>query len=360
MASLSDRPPKNNKTIYLGIIVLVAIVIIIIAGITGYFYLDNQDKQAKQHRDSLSQAFGDQLNATDDLYASITGYQAAPNKNYVDDFRTWIDGYRQRVDNYTLAAGQLVAAGADYKTALSSDDTDYANVTKACNQANNTIKSLNDTISRYESEYQERVWQKDNATRSYNEALARADSLYNAAWSLMQKDTTYDLLFGGYHAYLIACQSNNSFYNGSISLVRSAGDSYRGYLKGNSYYDIDTTISGMQDNVTKLEKRYAELLKNIPNVTVDLADTAPTVGTADGVRFTTVYSFQIHNRDWPKKVWDIVAHFQLIDRDTGAVRSTADFTVPPMSMYITTFHTVNLECDLNKQYYVNYTVSYEY
>lgn len=233
-------------------------------------------------------------------------------------------------------------------------------MTKDCNQVNNTVRSLNSSISGFESEYLEKVAMKENATRSYNQALARSDSLYTAAWNLMLKDSTYDSLFGGYHAFLIACQSNNTYYNGSISYVKSAGDAYRAYLKDSSYFAIDTTISGMQDNVTKLEKRYAELLKNIPNVTANIADSPPTIATGDGVTFITTYNFQIENHNWPKRVWDIVAHFQLIDKATGTVRSTADFTVPPMTMYITTYHSVDLACDMNKLYTINYTMSYEY
>ena len=102
--------------LYAGIIAVVVIIVIAAAAV-AYLYMDDQARQNK-NREALKQAFSDQLNATGEVYAKVTEYQAAPDKNYVEDFRVWIDGYLQRADNYTLAEAGSRPPGQSIKPCL--------------------------------------------------------------------------------------------------------------------------------------------------------------------------------------------------------------------------------------------------
>jgi type II secretory pathway pseudopilin PulG len=363
MAALSNIPPKkypkNNRTMLYAGIIAVVVIIVIAAAAAAYLYMDDQARQNK-NREALKQAFSDQLNATGEVYAKVTEYQAAPDKNYVEDFRVWIDGYSQRVGDYSHAVNKLLSNGTAYRKTIASDSSDYANVTQACNQANDTIRSLNDSIRRYETEYQGRLSLKNNASADYNMALERSARFYTAAWDQMHNEITY-VGSGFYHDFLKGCELNISYYNQSIALVQSTGALYQTYLRGNSFYSINTTISDMQDNVTKLQKRYVELQKHIPNVTVEIMTTIPTFAT-DGTKFTTAYDFMVYNNDFPMQISDVVVHFQLVDRATGTVRSTRDVNVEMASGLGASrqIYKAELECEENGNYSIKYTLSYDY
>ncbi len=359
MAALGNLPPKKSRTtLYAGIIV-VFIVIVIVAAVATYFYMDGQDRQNK-NRESLRQTFSDQHNATDEAYAKITAYPAVTNKNYVEDFRVWIDGYSQRAGNYSQAVDMLLSDGMAYKKTIASDSSDYVNVTQVLNQANETTRTLNDTIRRYEAEYQGRLAMKNNASEDYNKALERSGRLYTAAWDEMHNETTY-IGSGFYHNFLKGCEQNMSNYNQSIALVQSTGALYQTYLKGNSFYAIDTTISDLRDKLVKLQKRYVELQANIPNATVYIMTDIPSFAT-DGTKFTTAYDFQVLNNNFPMKISDVVVHFQIIDNATGIVRSTQDVNVEMattlgVSRYI---YRAEMVCDEGHSYLLKYSLSYEY
>ena len=116
----------------------------------------------------------------------------------------------------------------------------------------------------------------------------------------------------------------------------------------------------MSGNVTKLQTRHAELLKKKPNATVNIMDVNTAIN-AEG-HFQKVQNFQVINNDYPMIISDVVAHFQLIDRATGAVRSTADVNVEMASGigYSRYIYQAILLCDENGDYEIKYTLSYEY
>lgn len=358
MAALSNIPPKNNRTmLYIGIIAVVAVVVIVAAALT-YLYLDDQDRQNK-NRERLKQVFSDQLNATNESYAKVTAYPAAPNKNYVEDFRAWIDGYRQRVVSYSQTVDTLVSNGTDFKMVIAADSSDYANVTRDCNHANDTVRSLNDTITRYETEYQGRLALKDNASRDYDMALERSAGLYKSAWDQMHNETTL-IGSGFYHNFLKACEQNISYYNQSIGQAQNLGAIYQNFIKGTDFFLVNATIDGMYGNVTKLKTRYNELLVHIPNATVTLMDLNTAIsGTG---QWQKVQNFQVINNDYPMQISDVVVHFQLIDKATGTVRDTADVPVEMATgiCYSRYICQAILKCDEGHDYDVKYTITYEY
>jgi hypothetical protein len=355
MAPLEPTPEKKNRNLlYIGIIA-VAVLLVIVA-VAGYLYLQDQERQ-NSLREELKLTFGDQHNETDRCYALISGYPAAGNKNYVDDYQKWVGGYRLLADNYSLAVAKLAADGAAYQARLANDSSDYANVTEICRAANVRVKSINSTAAGYEQEYQTRLGLRTNASADFDLATGRSLALYNAAWSLMQQDANYSR-FGGFHKFLIACDQNNSYYNNSISLVQSAGAKYQAFLKGSDYLAVNTTISGLLDNSAKLGKRYMELQNKIPNVTVD-APEEPTLNYGQGQLYLS-QRFRVVNNGWPMIIWTVVVHARLIDRATGTVRSTQDIGIDiayPSTDYI---YSTSLACDQNHNYDIKYTITYEY
>lgn len=64
----------------------------------------------------------------------------------------------------------------------------------------------------------------------------------------------------------------------------------------------------------------------------------------------------------PVNIWNVVAHFTLIDKATGAIRNTADVHVdfPSAGYYESDFCWANLPCDVNHDYNVTATVTFDY
>lgn len=344
---------QKNRSLAVTIGLVLLIVIVLAAAVGGYLYY--QDLQRKSDQKAfLKQAFSDQINNTSASYAKISLYPEAPNRDYIDSFREWIDGYEGMEDNYSGEVSELVLRGSMYMSVLDKDSSDSSNVSIVCDEANLTVRKLNETCQRYETDYISRCAARDNASRLYYLQLNRSNSLYNTAWDVLGSNYTK---YGGYKAFLDACSHNISYYNSSIPLVANAGAAYQIYLKGEDYWTINRTIEGMQSNVTKMQQKYADLQKYIPNVTVNMMGD-PTMGT-DGSKVTTAYHFQVENHNYPMNIWNIVAHFQLLNKGTGTVRSTKDVPVS-MSMYISNIYTAVLECDMNGQYDITYTLSYDY
>jgi type II secretory pathway pseudopilin PulG len=355
--------PKHNKNKnLLFVAIAVAVILIILAAGLGYLYLDGQNKQ-NQKREELKQAFSDQRNETERQYTLIGAYPAAGNKNYVDDFQKWVDGYRKLADNYSLAVSTLLTEGGEYKLLLANDSSDYAGVTEACNEASNKARSINSTAAGYEKDCQSRLGLKTNASAALDLALNRSRALYDTAWNYMQQDAA-NLMYGGYLAYLRACDLNNSYYNNSIGLAQSAGATYQTYLKGNEYYAVNDTIADLQDDASKLGRRYAELQK--VTVKVDLLnEEINTAWSADKGFYKTV-SFVLlnenkRNNTLPAKIWDVVVHYKLIDAATGTVVDTCDVPVTVTDYYMTDVHTGILKCDPKKEdYKTEYSITFEY
>jgi hypothetical protein len=174
----------------------------------------------------------------------------------------------------------------------------------------------------------------------------------------MQQNSSYQR-FGGYHKFLVACEQNNSLYNYSISLVESAGSTYQLYLKGSEYYAVNQSILGLQDNSTKIGKRYADLQNRIPHVSVGFDDER-SVNYDPVMGLYVSQKFRVVNSGWPMIIWDVVVHFKLIDNSTGNVRSTEDLPVTITTPETDYVFATRLPCDQNHDYNIIYTVSYEY
>lgn len=355
MAPLTPTPGKKNRnSLYIGIIALA--VLLVIVAVAGYLYLQDQDKQ-NSLREELKQTFGDQHNETDRQYALISGYPAAGNKNYVDDYLKWINGYRQLADNFSLAATELAADGAAYQAKLANESSDYANVTEICRDAKDKARSVNSTAAGYEQEYQKRLGLQTDAGTAFDLAVQRSLALYDSAWSYMQQDASH--INGGiYHLYLDTCNLNNTYYNNSISLVQSAGATYQNYLKGSDYLAVNTTIASLQEKSGKLGQRYMELQQKIPNLTVDLPN-PPTINYGSSGLYLA-QTFRVINNGWPMVVRKVVVSFYSIDKATGVVSATYPVSVDIASASTDYVYSYNIPCQLDHTYDVKYTITYDY
>jgi hypothetical protein len=340
--------------LYIGIIA-VAVLLVIVA-VAGFVYLQDQDKQNRL-REDLKQTFVDQHNETDRQYALISGYPAAGNKNYVDDYQKWVGGYRQLADNFSLAVTALAADGAAYQVRLANDSSDYANVTEICRDAKDKAKSVNSTATGYEQDYQKRLGLRTDAGTAFDLAVQQSLALYDSAWSYMQQNASH--INGGiYHQYLDTCNLNNSYYNNSIDLVRSAGATYQNYLKGSDYQAVNTTIASLMEKSGKLGQQYMELQNKIPNVTIVLGG-SPTMNYGSGGVYLA-QSFRVINNGWPMVVRNVVAHFSIVDQATHVVRGSTDVPVSITSASTGYDFQFKINCDLDHTYDVKYTITYDY
>jgi flagellar basal body-associated protein FliL len=320
---------KKGKLLLISIVIAIVAVVIIAAAVVGYLYMDDQNKKSHQ-REALKQAFSDRQNETARLADQIGNYPKIGNKNLVDEYQKWVDGYRKLADNYSQAVQLLAADAATYQCVLANESTDYASVASACIAAKDKARSYNSIAAEYEREFQARLGLENDASAAFNLALDRSNSLYQTAWSLMQDNANY-WKFGGYLAYLKACADNNTYYKNSISQAESAGVTYQNFLDNNEYYKVNLTIAAMNDNVTKLSKRYAELQKT--NVTLTIMDEQLNQAWSGSEGLYTTVTFYLRNENkiqniQPSRVWNIKIHFKLIDEATGAVRSECDVSVP--------------------------------
>ena len=360
MAPLSaPEKPKNGRLVLIAIVAVAAIIVVV--AVAGYLYMEDQNKKS-QLREELRQAFSDRQNESERIYTLIMAYPKMGNNNYVHDFRKWGDVYQQLTDNYSLAGGLIMADGAAYKAMLANESSDYANVTEACDTAQDQAKAVNSTAAGYEREYQGRMGLMTNASDDYNRALGQSYALYNTAWNFMQQNASY-MQGGYYHDYLKACELNNSHYNGSIAAVESAGAIYQSYLKSDEYYTVNNTIQDLYTNITRLSGRYAELLKMIPRVTVTLND-EPLLSTKEG-KYYLSQQFIVTNEDYPRSVRDVKVTFWIVDKADGSI-SYADAPVSVKMYRATTDLTdynscwVVVPCQVGHNYDFKYSVSFEY
>ncbi|HEY3274786.1 MAG TPA: hypothetical protein VGJ92_13530 [Methanocella sp.] len=356
---MAPKHNKNKNLLFIGIAVAV-ILVILVAGL-GYLYMEDQNRQ-NQKREELKQAFGDQRNETERQYALIGAYPAAGNKNYVEDYQKWVGGYRTLADNYSLAVTTLKANGTAYQLMLANESSDYANVTAACTDANNKARTINSTATGYERDYEARLTLKTNASVAFDLAVEQSKALYSKAWNLMQDNANFQQ-YGGYLKFLEACRLNNSYYNNSIAKAGNVGGTYQTYLMGSEYYAVNTTMLGLQDDASKLGRRYLELQKTNVTLTV-MNEEINQAWSADTGLYETV-SFYLMNENrkngvLPNRAWNIVVHYSLIDTATGAVRDTCDVSVPEFSYYISDIYSGKLKCDQGHEYKTAYTITCDY
>ncbi len=351
---------KNDTLLYAAVAAIV--VLVVVGAIAGYLYFDGQRKQEDARREALRQAFLDQQNETARQYALINGYPAPGNKNYVDDFQVWAGGFRKLANNYSQAVALLAADGAAYLAKLENGTGEYLNVTRACTAANDSAKTVNASAATYENEVWVRRGMMDNASTAYELALNRSCGFYNTAWDLMMHSDDYKK-YGGYLKYLEACVANNTYYRDSIGLVLSTGATYQAYLKDSGYYAINTTILGLQDNTTRLERRYVDLQKWKPELVLTQMD-INTAWSADkgfykAVNFV-IDNYNRRNNTEPMKVWNVVVHYSLVDLATGRVRSSSDVSVAVTDYWRSDVNCAILPCEDNGNYRYDYTVTFEY
>lgn len=357
------EPPREEKKhgmLLAGIIVV--FVIIVIAAVAGYLYLQDQDNKQNQHLQDLRQAFTDQLNETARQYSLIASYPAITDKNYLDDYRHWIDGYEQLAGNYTQAVALLSSDAAAYQQQLTNGSEEDLNVSSACSDAMSKARAINSTTAGYEKAYATQQGLVNSVSTQFNGAVDQSNSLYGATQNCIHQGISNYGVLGGYHAFLKDVAKNITDYNNSLSDVQAAANAYYPYLKDGTV--VNATISDLQSNLTSLNSQYATLQAKIQNLTIEYPDD-PTINYDASKGFYLAQNFILHNNGWPMIVWDVTVHFTLIDKASGKVRSTADENVD-ISAELSSPHTVTMACDPKSTddplaaYTIQYTVSYEY
>ncbi len=176
------------------VIIILLIFCITISGCLGSTVVDRRVSTSSQNTQNAPPIIDDtssnKQSALSDYEAKISIASIEQNslKSYggtagsyvsVDEYKSWIDGYKQRLDSYTSKCYEEIAAGQKYKTYLEVGSSEYSRVISNEDALNNNINTYTNTYNQLLADY--------NKKRS----IANAASIYNgkiAAVNSAQKD----------------------------------------------------------------------------------------------------------------------------------------------------------------------------
>lgn len=342
------------------LVILVLITLVAAAGVAYYLYHTEEEKkrlELEQHRESVRAAYAANLTSADLAYTSVEQYGQPPNRNNTEKFYAWLDGYGQRLSNYSAAINCTRVAGADYQQLFGNESEDYAWVDQNSTRLNRSFAGLAGQYDQYKADYAATLAAKEQAKQAYVTASDRASAIYTR---------THDNLFledyqnyPSLGAYLNSCSRNITLYKDSINETRSAGTAYQAYLMSDSqeYDDILTRIDGLNRDAATLDKKYVGQQGKIPSLTL-------TVGATDydwsaDMGLYEYVTFQVANNNYPMPVSNITAHFTLIDNQTGVVKDRTDVPVT-IHVQVSAFHGAMLRIEDGHKYDLKWTLTYDY
>lgn len=349
---MRDIGPLSRKMIV--ILVLAAIV----TAIGALYFVYDDLKRQEAHRAEVKAAYQQDLITAESTYTAVQGYPELTNRNQSGEYQVWIAGYGQVLGNFSSAVNETLATGMDYQQSYGKGSDDYAWVEENSTRLNRTLIGLNEDYDRYKADYLAVLDEKVEAMAAYQASYNKTTAaLERANETLFMAD--YKTAYPGLQAYLNACSANLTACKISVEDTAVKGTTYQGYLRGDSpeYESVIAWGTAFQKKTETLDSRYASLQGKKPVLNVNVGaidfDYSAELGWYECV------TFLVNNTDYPAPVWNVTAHFSLVDNQTGVVKSTDDVDVP-IKAQLSKFYLALLPMERNKDYTVRWTIDYEY
>jgi hypothetical protein len=339
-------------------VLVVLVLAAIVTAIGALYFVYDDMKRQEAHRDSVKAAYQQGLITADATYASVQGYPDLANRNQSDEYQAWIAGYGQMLGNFSSVVNETQATGIDYQQSFGKGSDDYTWVEENNTRLNRTLIGLNEDYDSHKADYLAVLSEKDEVMQAYQASYNNTTAAFEVANATLYM-ADYKESYPGLKAYLNACSANLTRYKLSVGDTAAKGTTYQTYLRGDSpeYESVMAWGTTFKKKSDALDSRYESLHGKKPFLNVSIGaidyDYSAELGWYECV------TFLVNNTDYPAPAWNVTAHFSLIDRETGLVKSTDDVDVP-IKAQLSKFYLALLPMERDHGYDVKWTIDYEY
>lgn len=288
-----NNTPKSGKTrnvLFVGAagligIIVVLVIIVLIVGVVGAFtfgMLSASNNGQSSNNGQTSTSYQAPTNSNDVKQSVLSDYNAKVSianiamntlESYtsnthqfvnLDDYKSWIDGYKRYLDDYQVKASDEIAAGERYKQYLTPGSDDYNTIVNNAATINSNIQSDNDYYNNLLSDYNKKL-AKQNAANDFEAKLMTVISTskdlstyMNSSGLLSSLSSTWvDGLGEKVTAYANAC--DQAIYS---------GQKYQQYLDPNSkeYAQVSQIIQQLTDSENEWTTTYTDYKKGNENL----------------------------------------------------------------------------------------------
>ena len=348
------RPLSRKMMI---VLVLIIIAVVAVAAYFAYQAYEEKLRQELQHKESLRTTYIEKLGTADAAYISLQSHAGPQNKNRTEDYFAWIQEYEQKLGNYSSVVNDTRLAGSDYQQVVGNSSADDTWIVQNNTRLNQSIESLANKCSEYETDYLTVVAARDRAKQAFDAAYNNSTAAHLIANdSLFMEDYT---AYPGLKAYLNACSRNITGYRDSIKNTTNSGAIYQTYLRNDSmeYDEVMTKIDSLNRNVSPLDKQYASLQRKIPTLSVSVG--ATDYNFSGDLGWYEYVTFLVTNNNYPAPVWNVSVHFTSFDKKTGVMKDMTDVPVT-IKTQMSKHHGAILRIERGHTYDLKWTISYDY
>ncbi len=261
-----------------GIIVILIILSILLAVMVGFnqgmqsnsdSVLSGNSNQGTSNHVTPTSNVAEQA-ALSDYNAKITIANIAGNTlssyssnshTFVDlnDYKSWIDGYKQVLDTYTSKADDEIAAGETYKQYLTVGSDGYNNIVNNDAIINNNIQTDNTYYNQLISDYNKKL-ATQNAYNDYKNKLNTVDS---ASKDLQNYMNTSGLLSSLSSTWVNGLGDKVTAYSNACDQAINSGITYQQYLDPSSqnYAQVSSNAQILTDDENQVTTNYTKLKK---------------------------------------------------------------------------------------------------
>lgn len=224
-------------------------------------YVQTVNNQASTNAAAKQAALSDynaKINIANMAATSLTNY-ANNQRQFVDlnDYKSWIDGYKQALDNYELKANNEITAGEVYKQYLTVGSSEYNNIVNNDQIINTNIQADTTYYNQLIADYNK----KKSTLDAYNNYVTKLtvceaaatdlENYANSATILSSLDSDWISGFGvKVNAYTTACDN-----------AVLAGQQYQQYLTPGSsdYQQVSSQISTLSSSSAEIKSSYNDM-----------------------------------------------------------------------------------------------------
>lgn len=242
-----------------GVLVITAI---IMAGCTGTKTMvgKNQTSMPAGQSAAMSEYKKYAGELTDEINY-LTNHYKAPDNATLDQYREWLDGYKEKLALCSQMYNNTSRAAERYLAYLNNTSDEYKNVTAADAAFRKDLASLNDTYRQYSDDLNTSI-KKTAALEVYRNKLNGTVDAYNdlnsyAKGAKVDSESAFAVFLDGFKGKVSAFES-------SVNDAIAAGEAYKQYCDPGSdeYKGVDDNARALRDNVQKCWDAYNNYKNN--------------------------------------------------------------------------------------------------
>ena len=195
------------------------------------------------------------------IAADTLSSYSSKSYTYVDlnDYKSWIDVYKQYLDSYTSKAEDEIAAGETYKQYLTVGSDNYNNIVNNDAIANNNIQTDNTVYNQLISDYNKKL-ATQNAANDYQNKL---NTVASASKDLQNYANTSGLFSSLSSTWVNGLGDKVTAYSNACDQAINSGITYQQYLDPSSqnYAQVSSNAQILTDDENQVTTNYTKLKK---------------------------------------------------------------------------------------------------